>query len=231
MDNLTTIISQAINTGNPLVYIFVLVGGIATSFTPCVYPVIPLIVSYIGASKVSSRFHAFWLSLSYVIGMAFTFSLLGVIASLTGMIFGEIQSNPWTYIFVGNVVLFMAMWFMDIISIPLPSVTAPKVKTKGIVSAVLLGITSGIIVAPCTAAVLFIILSYVGSKQNLFFGTTLLFTYAIGLGVPFLIAGTFTGFINTLIKSESFSYKVKKVFGVSMFLLSQYFFIKAGKLF
>ncbi|MDO8735116.1 MAG: cytochrome c biogenesis protein CcdA, partial [Elusimicrobiota bacterium] len=80
-------------------------------------------------------------------------------------------------------------------------------------------------------AVLAIILSYVATKQNVLFGTTLLFTYAIGLGSLIIIAGTFTGFINTLMKSEAVSVRIKKVFGIALFLLSQYFFIKAGKLF
>jgi len=217
--------------GNPAAYAFVLAAGILTSFTPCVYPVIPIIVGYIGASQVQSRARAFWLSVSYVLGMAVTFSILGLIASLTGMIFGRIQSNPWTQLFVGNVILIMALWFLDIITIPLPAFAAPRIKGKGFIPAFFLGMASGIIAAPCTAAVLVIILSYVGSRQNIFFGTTILFTYAAGLGTVLIIAGTFTGFISTLMKSESLSVKVKKVFGIALVLLSQYFFIQAGKFF
>ncbi|MFC1552391.1 cytochrome c biogenesis protein CcdA [Candidatus Latescibacterota bacterium] len=231
MDFLTQTVSKYMSGGNPTAYFFVLAAGILTSFTPCVYPVIPIIVGYIGASQVRSRAKAFWLSVSYVLGMAVTFSILGIIASLTGMIFGRIQSSPWTHIFVGNVILFMALWFLDIISIPLPSFAAPRIKGKGFIPAFLLGMASGIIAAPCTAAVLVIILSYVGSRQNIFFGATILFTYAAGLGTVLIIAGTFTGFISTLMKSESLSVKVKKVFGIALILLSQYFFIQAGKLF
>ncbi len=217
--------------GNPAAYFFVLAAGILTSFTPCVYPVIPIVVGYIGATQVRSRMQAFWLSVSYVVGMAVTFSILGMAASLTGMLFGSIQSNPWTHVFVGNVIVVMGLWFMDIITIPLPSFSIPRIKGKGYIPAFLLGLASGIIAAPCTAAVLVIILSYVGSRQNLMFGATILFTYAIGLGTVLIIAGTFTGFINTLMKSESLSLKVKKGFGIALFLLSQYFFIQAGKLF
>ncbi|HDY90235.1 MAG TPA: hypothetical protein ENH82_19210 [bacterium] len=231
MNGLANIVSKSLSSGNPVAYLLVLVAGVITSFTPCVYPIIPIIVGYIGASQVRTRAKAFWLSISYVLGMATTFSVLGVIASLTGMIFGKIQSNPWMYVFVGNVILIMAMWFMDIITIPLPSFVTPRFKGKGFIPAFLLGMASGIIAAPCTAAVLVIILSYVGSKQNLFYGATILFTYAVGLGIILIIAGTFTGFINTLMKSETMSIKVKKVFGIFLFLLSQYFFIQAGKLF
>jgi len=231
MDYLSNIISVNLANNNPLVYVFVLLAGIITGLTPCIYPVLPIIVGYIGALQVKSRFRAFLISLSYVIGMSVTFSALGVIASLTGKMFGTVQSSPWTYIFVGNVILIMAMWFMDIISIPVPAFSTPKIKGKGFVPAFLLGLVSGVIAAPCTAAVLAIILSYVGTKQNVLFGTTLLFTYALGLGTLIIIAGTFTGFVNTLMKSEAVSIRIKKVFGVALFLLSQYFFIKAGQLF
>jgi len=231
MDYLSNIISVNLTNNNPLVYVFVLLAGIITGLTPCIYPVLPIIVGYIGALQVKSRFRAFLISLSYVIGMSVTFSALGVIASLTGKMFGTVQSSPWTYIFVGNVILIMAMWFMDIISIPVPAFSTPKIKGKGFVPAFLLGLVSGVIAAPCTAAVLAIILSYVGTKQNVLFGTTLLFTYALGLGTLIIIAGTFTGFVNTLMKSEAVSIRIKKVFGVALFLLSQYFFIKAGQLF
>jgi len=231
MDYLSNIISVNLANNNPLVYVFVLLAGIITGLTPCIYPVLPIIVGYIGALQVKSRFRAFLISLSYVIGMSVTFSALGVIASLTGKMFGTVQSSPWTYIFVGNVILLMAMWFMDIISIPVPAFSTPKIKGKGFVPAFLLGLVSGVIAAPCTAAVLAIILSYVGTKQNVLFGTTLLFTYALGLGTLIIIAGTFTGFVNTLMKSEAVSIRIKKVFGVALFLLSQYFFIKAGQLF
>lgn len=231
MDYLIKIVSENLSGGNPLAYIFVLIAGIITGFTPCVYPVIPIIVGYIGAMQVKSRSIAFFLSISYVVGMSVTFSVLGLIASLTGKMFGTVQSNPWTYIFVGNVILIMAMWFMDIISIPLPAFSTPKIKGKGFVPAFFLGLVSGVIAAPCTAAVLAIILSYVATAQNVLFGTTLLFTYAIGLGSLIIIVGTFTGFVNTLMKSEAVSVRIKKVFGVALFLLSQYFFIKAGQLF
>ena len=231
MDYLSNIISVNLANNNPLVYVFVLLAGIITGLTPCIYPVLPIIVGYIGALQVKSRFRAFLISLSYVIGMSVTFSALGVIASLTGKMFGTVQSSPWTYIFVGNVILIMAMWFMDIITIPIPAVANPKIEGKGLVPSFVLGLLSGIITAPCTAAVLAIILSFVATRQNVFFGVTLLFTYSMGLGVLIIVAGTFTGVINVLFKSDAFSKKVKKVFGIALFLLSQYFFIKAGKLF
>ncbi|MBI5573347.1 MAG: sulfite exporter TauE/SafE family protein [Elusimicrobia bacterium] len=231
MDYFTNLVSVNLAGNNPLVYLFVLIAGIITGFTPCVWPVLPLIVSYIGATKVKSRSRAFLLSLSYTVGLSATFSVLGIISSLTGKMFGSVQSSPWSYIFVGNIILVMAMWFMDIIYIPPPAFSSPDIKGKGFLPAFLLGLVSGIIAAPCTAAVLVIILSYVAIHRNIFFGFTLLFVYGMGLGILVIIFGTFTGFANAFLKSEKISMKVKKIFGIFMFLLSQYFFIKAGKLF
>ncbi|MFH0948218.1 MAG: cytochrome c biogenesis protein CcdA [Elusimicrobiota bacterium] len=231
MDYLINIVSKNLSGGNPLTYFFVLIAGIITGFTPCVYPVIPIIVGYIGALHVQSRLYAFFISLVYVAGMAVTFTILGVIASFSGMLFGTIQSNPWSYVFVGNVILIMALWFMGVINIPLPAFNSPKIKSKGLLPVFVLGLVSGIVTAPCTAAILGIILAYVATKQNLLFGATLLFTYAIGLGTLIIVAGTFTGIINAIFKSEILSQKIKKIFGIFLFLLSQYFFIQAGKLF
>ena len=229
--NIENTLSSSITSGNPLAYILTLAAGIVTSFTPCVYPVIPIIVGYIGTQQVKSRSGAFLLSSAYVIGMAVTFSLLGIIASLTGKIFGRIQSNPLTYVFVGAVILAMTLWFMDIIHIPLPAAVMPRMKSRGYLPAFLLGMASGVITAPCTAAVLAIILTYVASKQNVLFGGTLLFTYALGLGTLLIIAGTFTGFINTVLKSDTLSRRLKTVFGILLLIFSLSFFYKAWKMY
>ncbi len=228
MDYLKDIISEGIQSGSVQTYVFVLVAGIITSFTPCVYPVIPIITGYIGARQVDSRREAFLLSLFYVIGMAVTFSALGIMAASTGMLFGDVQSNPWTHIVVGNVILIMSLWFLGIINMPVPSFRIPGFKQKGLLQTFILGLVSGIIAAPCTAAVLVIILSYVGTKQNMLFGGTLLFTYAMGLGTLIIIAGTFTGAVKTMIKSGQWPERIKKFFGIAMLFLAEYFFIQAG---
>ena len=231
MLNLEKALADSMAAGNPAAYLLTLAAGIITSFTPCVFPVIPIIVGYIGTQQVKSRTKAFLLSLAYVAGISVTFSILGIIASLSGMIFGSIQSNPLTYIFVGGIIFIMTLWFMDVINITLPAIQTPRFKSKGYIPAFILGIVSGVITAPCTAAVLAIILTYVASKQNMFFGGTLLFTYAMGLGTLLIIAGTFTGFFTKLIKSYSISRKIKMLFGIALLLFSLSFFYRAWKMY
>jgi len=220
-----------VSSSNPAAYVLVFLAGVVTSFTPCILPIVPIIVGFIGARQETSRARAFVLSVSYVCGLAVTFTALGIISALTGTLFGAIQSNPWSYVFIGNVILIMAMWFMDIIYIPMPHFTGINTSGKGVMPAFLLGLASGIVAAPCTAAVLGVILAYVGTKHNVLFGGSLLFVYALGVGSLLIIAGTSTGAVTALMGKGSFAEKVKKVFGITLFLLSQYFFIQAGKLF
>ena len=229
--NIQAMLSHQLASFNAGAYLLVFLAGIITGFTPCILPIVPIIVGFIGARQDPSRLRAFIISVAYVCGLAVTFTALGISAALTGKLFGAIQSNPWSYVFMGNVILVMAMWFMDIIYLPVPQISGFQATGKGIAPAFLLGLASGIIAAPCTAAVLGVILSYVATRQNILFGGSLLFIYALGLGCVLIIAGTSTGAVSALTGKGPFAMKVKKIFGIALFLLSQYFFIQAGKLF
>ncbi|MCK5577974.1 MAG: sulfite exporter TauE/SafE family protein, partial [Planctomycetes bacterium] len=207
-------VEQLVASGSPLAYLFVLLGGILTSFTPCIYPILPIIVGYIGAQQVQSRFQAFLLSFIYVLGMSVTFAILGALATVPGYMFGDIQQSPYASLAIGNIILLMALWFLGIINIPLPAIKTPKIIRKGFLASFLLGLTSGIIAAPCAAAIMVVLfIAIAQSDINVIFGASLFFTYGLGLGALIIIAGTFTGFIKTLMKSEKISLVVKKVFG------------------
>lgn len=225
------IVEQLLKGGSLLAYPVVLVVGVLTSFTPCVFPMIPIIVGFIGGQQVKSRWSAFFLSFFYVVGMSLTFSIIGMMAALSGQIFGNIQNSPYSFLVVGNIILIMALWLMDIISIPLPAFQGPRITRKGYIPSFILGATSGLIAIPCLTAVLGVILAFVAQKQSIIFGSTILFTYGLGVGTILIMAGTFTGFINTLMKSERLSLIVKKIFGIGFLLLAEYFFIQAGKRF
>lgn len=227
-------ISLYLNNISFLTYILVFAGGIAASFTPCVYPLIPIIVSVIGAERESSRLRNFGLSLIYVAGMAITFSILGVVAAITGMLFGEIQSNPKVYLVVGNIMILFSFVMLDVIPLPtflLSRVGLGKISKSGsFVSVLFMGIVSGFIASPCTVAVLGALLAYVATSQNIFLGGSLLFTFAAGLGTLLIVVGTFTGLITTAAKSEKALKIVQRVFALTMVLLGEYFIFKAGML-
>ncbi len=232
-ETIRELLKNTLAGGSLAAYFLVLAGGVLTSFTPCIFPIIPIIVGFIGARPVQSRTAAFLLSLAYVVGMSLTFAVLGGLFAFAGnmLLFSNVQNSPYSYLVVGNVILIMALWIMDIITIPLPALPGPRITGKGYLPSFLLGATSGLIAAPCTAAILGVILLYVGQSRNVLFGTTLLFTYGLGLGAVLIIAGTFTGFVTVLMKSGKFSLVVKKVFGIALLLLAEYFFFQAGKRF
>jgi len=205
-------------------------GGVLTSFTPCLYPIIPILLTHVGVACAGSRMKGFLSSIFFVIGLAITYSALGVIASLTGQMFGEIQSSPWAYLAIANVILLLGLSMLDVYTIQLPQFLLPKGRQrKGLLGTLLLGFASGFIAAPCTTPVLGVLLTYVGSKQNIMFGFSLLFVFSLGMGTVLIILGTFTGLLTSLPKSGKWMVQIKKAMGWAMIILAEYFLIQAGK--
>jgi len=215
-------------------YLLVFLGGILVSFTPCVYPLIPITAGFIGASSASTKTRGFLLSSFYVIGIAIAYSGLGAFAALTGSLFGEITTSPWTHLAVGNIFLLLGLSMMDVFTIPLPGFLKSHSqggKKRGLLGALLIGISSGFIVGPCTAPVLGAVLAYVAGKQNIFLGISLLFTFALGMGLILIAVGTFTGLISSMPKSGKWLNLVKKIFGFILIGCAEYFIFTAGKRF
>ncbi len=205
-------------------------GGVLTSFTPCVYPIIPILLTYVGARSAGSRIKGFLLSVIFVIGLAITYSALGVVASVTGKLFGEIQSSPWAYLVIGNIILLLGLSMLEVYEIQLPQFLQPKGGQRGgLLGVLLLGLASGFIAAPCTAPVLGVLLTYVGAKQNIIFGFSLLFVFSLGMGTLLIIIGTSTGVLTSLPKSGKWMVRIKKAMGWAMIILAEYFLIQAGK--
>lgn len=230
MENISSYLSNI----SILTYLFVFAGGVAASFTPCVYPLIPIIVGVIGSSKERSRWRNFILSFSYVLGMALTFAILGIVAAVTGRLFGELQSSSLAYIIVGNIMILFGLVLLDIIPLPtflLSRAGAGKVREGGLVLPVfLMGFASGFVAAPCTVAVLGALLTYVATKQNIIFGFTFLFTFALGMGTLLVLIGTFAGILTNLPRLEKWMHIIQKAMAFAMILLGEYFIFRAGLL-
>jgi cytochrome c-type biogenesis protein len=206
-------------------------GGVATGFTPCVYPILPITVAFIGARGVQSRFHAFSLSMLYALGISVTYAALGVFAALTGQLFGSLTQSPYVYLAVGNIILLFGLNMMEVFELPMPGffsrMGAGKGK-KGFLGAFAMGMTSGLVVGPCTAPVLATILTYVGTKGDVVFGGLTLFLFAMGMSLLVVVAGTFSGALSMLPKSGEWMVKVKKGFGWVMIILAEVFIVRAG---
>lgn len=217
-----------------LAFIAVFLGGIFVSFTPCVYPLIPVTIGVIGSAGAGSKIRGFILSIFYVLGIATMYAALGAFASLTGRLFGEIGSSPWSYIIVGNICILLSLMLFEIIPFRLPGfitgIAAKRLKGKGIFSIYILGIISGLIIGPCTAPPLGVVLVFVAAKQNIIYGISLLFTFAFGMGILLIIIGTFTGLLTAMPKPGPWMDKIKKGFAWVLLVIGEILLLKAGSL-
>jgi cytochrome c-type biogenesis protein len=216
-----------------LSYLAVYLGGILVSFTPCVYPIIPITAAYLGARGRGPLGRRFLLAVIYVLGMAATYMILGAVASLSGTLFGRIQTNPWTYFLIGNLCILMGLSMMGLFSFSLrtPSfVTRVQRQSKfnSIISSFLVGAASGLVMGPCTAPVLAVILGYAATRQNVFFAASLLFIFAVGMGTLLILVGTFAGLLAGIPRSGPWMVRISHVFGWILLGTGEYFLINAG---
>lgn len=215
--------------GNLFDYLIVFLGGVVLSFSPCVYPLIPVTCACIGGRADQSKIKGFFLSLIFVFGMALMYSILGVICAMTGKLFGRIAMNPATYLVVANVYLFFGLSLMGLFDLPFLRVPLKvKIGTKGIFSCLFLGMSSGLVISPCVTPILGAVLTYVATKQNVLFGASLLFVFAYGMGALLILVGTFSSILLALPKPGDWLNVVKKICGLILILCSEYFLILAG---
>ncbi|MFA5145570.1 MAG: cytochrome c biogenesis protein CcdA [Candidatus Omnitrophota bacterium] len=211
-------------SGSPVDYIIAFVGGILASFTPCVYPLIPVSAGFIGIKAGGSKPRGLFLSLVYVTGVAVTYSILGLLASLTGTVFGKISSHPVTHIIAGGVIILFGLSMLDLFMIPLPGVIKfSKPEKQSYFSTFILGLSSGLVVSPCLTPVLGSILFYLAAKNNLLYGAALLFSFAYGMGLVLILAGTFSAVLASLPRSGKWMLYVKRLFSFALIGMGIYF--------
>lgn len=187
-------------------------GGVLSSLTPCVYPLIPVTLAIFGATNESSRRKAFALSLTYVLGIAFTYTLLGMVCAKTGIVFGSFLGNPWIVALLALFILLLALYTLDIIPINflhLVQTKAGRLGGKGFSGAFVMGAVSGVVAAPCVGPVLVVVLGIAAASQNVFWGAALLLCYSLGMGVLFVLLGTYSGLIQRIPRSGNWLLGVK----------------------
>lgn len=207
-------------------------GGVLAGLSPCIYPMIPIISAYVGARSVGdkSRLRSFLLSLAYVVGMAMVYALLGMIAALTGTLFGRIGSSPLALLIVANILILFALNILEVFPFPAWfSRRSPQPAAIGVRGAFLLGAASGLVASPCTAPVLLGLLTFVATSRSVVYGGALLFAFSMGMGVLLLAVGTFSGLVAALPRPGGWMVVVKKVLGLLMLGLAEYYLIKTGQ--
>jgi thiol:disulfide interchange protein DsbD len=200
------------------------VGGFLTSLTPCVYPLIPITVSLFGArGEDVPRSRAMTLAACYVGGIGVMYAALGVGFALAGKAFGTFMANPWVIVPIAVVFVAMAASMFGAFELNLPPALAQRLSSvggKGFGGAFAMGLVGGIIAAPCTGPTLVSALTFVATTRSVAVGGSLLFTYALGMGVLFFAIAAFA---IALPKSGAWMEAVKSIFGIVMLVAALYF--------
>ncbi len=202
--------------------------GVITSLTPCIYPMIPITLAVLGArTKGQSKLKSFSLSLAYVLGIAFTYSILGVAAAKTGAMFGAALGNIYIVTAIALLFVGMALSMYGVYELQVPAFIRNKVGTaqtgSGYGGAFATGLIAGVVASPCVGPVLVSVLTYIAQTQNLVLGFVLLFSFAMGLGLLFIVLGTSSALISKMPKAGAWMDITKFVFGSVMVGMALYY--------
>jgi thiol:disulfide interchange protein DsbD len=205
--------------------VLVFIGGLALNLTPCVYPMIPITVSYFGGQARGRGSRTVMLALLYLLGMATTYSALGLFAAFTGSLFGSALQNPIVVIAIALVMVGLAMSMFGYYEIRVPTRLAGVAGTakQGSLGSFLMGLTVGIVAAPCIGPFVLGLLTFVGERGSLLLGFSLFFVLALGLGTPFVVLAVASGSIRQLPKSGEWMEWVRRLFGVALLAMAVYF--------
>ena len=226
-------------TSSPLVAVIALfAAGVLTSLTPCIYPMIPITAAIVGGQAVGEtrppRSRTIFLTLSYVTGLAVVYATLGVIAGMTGTIFGTVSTNPWLYFAMANVLLLAALSMLDVIPIRLPATLVQRAATYGTAGrasgAFIMGAVSGLVAAPCGAPVMAAVLTWVTTTQQAALGFIYLLSFSIGMCALLVLVGLFSGTLARLPRAGSWMVWIKRAFGLVMIGVAEYYLVKMGQL-
>jgi thioredoxin:protein disulfide reductase len=213
------------NKGYLITFLLVFLGGLGLNLTPCVYPMIPITITYFGGQAEGKKGSLIIHSSLYVIGMAIMYSVLGVVAAMTGGLFGAALRYPPVLVGIALVMVFLALSMFDVYELRMPAFLNRLAGSshKGFGGTLLMGLTVGIIAAPCIGPFILGLLTYVGNRGSIALGFSLFFVLALGMGVPFLVLGLFSGSIHRLPRSGAWMIWVRKVFGFVMLAMAVYF--------
>lgn len=223
--NDASIASTLERSGLLLSLIFVFIGGLALNLTPCVYPLIPITVGYFGGQAEGKTSRLFLLGLLYVLGMALTYSIIGVVTALSGAVFGALLQQPAVLIGIALLFIVLALSQFGVYEFNLPNSWTAKAggAKSGVFGAFFMGLTMGIVAAPCIGPFVLGLVTYVAAKGDPLYGFLMFFVLAVGLGFPYLILALFSGKIKSLPRAGDWMVGVKHIFGFLLTGMAIYF--------
>jgi cytochrome c-type biogenesis protein len=219
---------------SPLVAVATLFGaGVLTSLTPCLYPMIPVTAGILGAMGGSGapRRRVAGLTLTYVLGLALLYAVLGLLAGLSGSLFGSVASSWWARLVTGNLLLVFALAMLDVIPVSAPrrlAAWAGRLGGGSYPAVFLLGATSGLVAAPCGAPAFAVVLTWVAATGSGVWGFVYLFVFSLGMTALLVGVGLSSGFLSSLPRSGAWLTWIKRGAGVLMLAMAEYYFIQVG---
>ena len=223
--NTDSVSSPLEKSGIFLSLIFIFLAGLALNLTPCVYPLIPITIGYFGGQAEGKTSRLFLLGLLYMLGMAITYSVIGVVTSLSGAVFGTLLQNP--IVIIGIVLLFVALALSQfgVYEFKLPDALVAKAggAKGGAFGAFFMGLTMGIVAAPCIGPFVLGLVTYVAAKGDPYYGFLMFFVLALGLGFPYLLLAIFSGKIKSLPRAGIWMEGVEHIFGFLLIGMAIYF--------
>ncbi|MEE9449078.1 MAG: cytochrome c biogenesis protein CcdA [Ignavibacteriaceae bacterium] len=221
-------ISDALESNGLIIGLFfVFVGGLALNLTPCVYPLIPITIGYFGGQSEGSTGSLAMMGLLFMLGLAVTYSIIGVVTSLSGAIFGALLQNPIVIFIVVAILLGLSLSMFGVYEFKLPDSMVAKAggAKAGMFGAFFMGLTMGIVAAPCIGPFILGLVTYVATKQDPYFGFLMFFVLALGLGFPYLFLAIFSGKIKNLPRAGEWMESVTHIFGIILVGMALYFLL------
>lgn len=205
--------------------IAVFFSGILTGLTPCIYPLYPLVIAFVGGSSIKRKIDALIVSVFIILGLSLSFSTLGFISAKTGSTMGVITRSPFFLFFVSLIFFAMALSMFGAFDIKLPPSFLRKIQKRrsGVFGAFFMGVIFGLIGVPCVGPLLVSLLTFVAKSQNPFLGFALLFSYALGIGIIFIPLSLFASLRTLLSSTGEISSLIKYLFGLILLGASFYF--------
>jgi cytochrome c-type biogenesis protein len=225
--------------GSPLLALGVLfLGGMLTSLTPCIYPMIPITAAIVGGGQAgatgTSRYRPLTLSLVYALGLSIVYAALGLFAGMSGTLFGTVSSNPWLYFAMANLLILAALSMLDVFTVQMPGWILSRVSAAGkggtYSGALVMGGMSGLVAAPCSAPVMAAVLTWVSTTKSAALGFLYLFVFSLGMCTLLVAVGASSGFLARMPRAGAWMLWIKRIFALAMIGVAEYYLMKMGQL-
>jgi cytochrome c-type biogenesis protein len=233
-------------------------AGLATSLTPCIYPMIPITAGILAGSQTPRRQEGQgdekaddeagqaprrvdgtpgWrrrvgLTLTYALGLALLYATLGLLAGMTGSLFGTVSASPWARFAIGNLLLVFGLTLLDVIPVEAPQrllAWAGRFAGGSYLGVFAMGATSGVVAAPCGAPAFAAVLTWVGTTRSAALGFAYLFVFSLGMTALLIVVGLFSGTLAALPRAGRWTLWVKRVAGVLLLGMAEYYFVQMGR--